>query len=85
MMVAVLVSSVVLLPSDVRREMARAYGVLYDDPKMAEDPAKIPLYFRAKRSWFVIDTAGIIRYVKTTEPRCLVPNDGILPVLSELK
>jgi glutaredoxin-dependent peroxiredoxin len=73
------------LLSDVRREMTRAYGVLYDDPKMAEDPAKIPLYLRAKRSWFVIDKTGIIRYVKTTEPRDLVPNDEILQVLSELK
>jgi peroxiredoxin len=73
------------LLSDVRREIARAYGVLYDDPKMAEDPAKIPLYLRAKRAWFVIDKAGIIRYVKTTEPRDLIPNDEILKVLSELK
>ncbi len=73
------------LLSDVRREMARAYGVLYDDTKMAEDPAKIPLYLRAKRSWFVIDKAGVLRYVKTTEPRDLIPNDEILKVLSELK
>jgi peroxiredoxin len=51
---------------------------------MAEDPAKIPLYLQAKRAWFVIDTAGIIRYVKTTEPRELIPNDEILQVLSEL-
>ncbi len=50
-----------------------------------EDPAKIPLYLRAKRSWFVIDKAGILRYVKTTEPRDLIPNDEILKVLSELK
>jgi peroxiredoxin len=73
------------LLSDVRREMARAYGVLYDDRTMAEDPTKIPLYLRAKRSWFVIDTAGIIRYAKTTEPRELVPNEEILTTLSELK
>ena len=73
------------LLSDVRREMTPAYGVLYDDPKMAEDPTKIPLYLRAKRAWFVIDKGGIIRYVKTTEPRDLVPNDEILQVLSELK
>jgi glutaredoxin-dependent peroxiredoxin len=72
------------LLSDVRREMARAYGVLHDDPKMAKDPTKIPLYLRAKRAWFVIDTAGIIRYVKTTEPRELIPNDEILKALSEL-
>ena len=73
------------LLSDVRREMTRAYGVLYDDPQMAKDPAKIPLYLRAKRAWFVIDPAGSIRYVKTTEPRDLVPNDEILQVLRKLK
>jgi glutaredoxin-dependent peroxiredoxin len=73
------------LLSDVRRQMAKAYDVLYDDPKMSEDPAKIPLYFRTKRAWFVIDKGGVIRYAKTTEPRELIPNDEILKVLSELK
>jgi glutaredoxin-dependent peroxiredoxin len=73
------------LLSDVRRQMAKAYDVLYDDPKMSADPAKIPLYFRAKRAWFVIDKGGVIRYAKTTEPRELLPNDEILKVLSELK
>jgi peroxiredoxin len=52
---------------------------------MSEDPAKIPLYFRTKRAWFVIDKGGVIRYAKTTEPRELLPNDEILKVLSELK
>ena len=73
------------LLSDVRRQMAKAYGVLYEDPKMAEDPAKIPLYLRAKRAWFVIDKGGVIRYARTTEPRELIPNDEILKVLSGLK
>jgi len=74
------------LLSDARRQMAKAYGVLNDDPKMAEDPQKIPTYLRAKRSWFVIDKQGVIRYAKTTEPRdWQPPNDEILKVLSELK
>lgn len=74
------------LLSDIRRQMAKAYGVLNDDPKMAEDPQKIPLYLRAKRSWFVIDKQGVIRYVKVTEPRDFQPpNDEILKVLSGLK
>jgi peroxiredoxin len=51
------------LLSDVRRDMAKAYGVLYDDPKMAEDPQQIPRYLRAKRAWFVIDKQGVIRYL----------------------
>ena len=74
------------LLSDARRQMAKAYGVLNDDPKMAEDPQKIPLYLRAKRAWFVIDKQGVIRYTKTNEPRdWQPPNDEILKVLSELK
>jgi peroxiredoxin len=73
------------LLSDVRRQMAKAYGVLNDDPKMAEDPSQIPIYLRAKRAWFVIDKGGVIRYAKTTPPRELVPNDEILKVVSELK
>jgi peroxiredoxin len=72
------------LLSDVRRQMARAYGALYDDPKLAEDPATIGRYLRAKRAWFVIDKQGIIRYAKTTEPRELIPNDEILNVLHGL-
>ena len=74
------------LMSDMRRQMAKAYGVLFDDPKMAEDPQKIPTYLRTKRAWFVIDKQGVIRYAKTTEPReWQPPNDEILKVLSELK
>jgi len=74
------------LLSDARREMTKAYGVLFDDPKMAEDPQKIPLYLRAKRAWFVIDKQGVIRYVKVGAPgEPLLPNDEILKVLSELK
>jgi glutaredoxin-dependent peroxiredoxin len=74
------------LVSDTRRQMTKAYGVLFDDPKMAEDPQRIPAYLRAKRAWFVIDKQGVIRYAKTTEPReWQPPNDEILKVLSELK
>ena len=74
------------LLGDTRRQMAKAYGVLFDDPKMAEDPQRIAAYLRAKRAWFVIDKEGVIRYVKTNEPRdWQPPNDEILKVLSELK
>ena len=74
------------LLSDARRQMTKAYGVLFDDPKMAEDPQRIFAYLRAKRAWFVIDKQGVIRYVKTSEPReWQPPNDEILKVLSELK
>jgi peroxiredoxin len=74
------------LLGDTRRQMAKAYGVLYDDATMAADPQKIPLYLRAKRAWFVIDKQGVIRYTKTNEPRdWQPPNDEILKVLGELK
>jgi peroxiredoxin len=73
------------LLSDIRRQMSKAYGVLFDDPKLAEDPATMPRYLRSQRAWFVIDKAGIVRYAKTTEPRNLIPNDELLQVLSELK
>jgi peroxiredoxin len=73
------------LMSDFRRETSRAYGVLFDDPAMATDPQKIPAYLRSKRSWFIIDKTGTIRYAKTTAPRELVPNDELLQVLKTLQ
>jgi peroxiredoxin len=73
------------LLSDVRRQTARAYNVLFDDAAMANDPAKIPVYLRSKRSWFVIDTTGVVRYAKTTESRELIPNDELLEVLKQLQ
>ena len=73
------------LLSDVRRQMTKAYGVLYDDPKLAQDPATITRYLRAQRAWFVIDKNGVIRFAQTNEPRDLLPNDEILKVLSQLK
>jgi peroxiredoxin len=65
--------------------MSRTYGVLYDDPAMANDPQQVPRYLRSKRAWFVIDKEGVIRYAKTTEPRELIPNDEILEVLKKLQ
>jgi peroxiredoxin len=74
------------LLSDLRRQMSRAYGVLYDDSKMADDPRGIFLYLRSKRAWLVIDKEGVIRYLKTTVPQEVQPpTDEILKVLSELK
>ena len=73
------------LLSDTQRVMSKAYDVLFDDPKLAENPTTIARYLRAKRAWVVIDKQGVIRFVKTTEPRELIPNDELLKVLSELK
>jgi peroxiredoxin len=39
-----------------------------------------------RRAWVVIDKAGVIRYMRTNEPRdWQPPNDEILKVLGELK
>jgi len=71
--------------TDVRREMTRAYGVLNDDPTAAQDTKRIAGYLRAKRSWFVVDKEGIVRYARVTDPRGVVPNDEILEVVAKLK
>jgi peroxiredoxin len=73
------------LLSDFRRQVSRDYGVLYDDPSMANDPKKIPLYLRAKRSWFIIDKQGVVRYIQVNAPRELLPNDKLLEVLKGLQ
>ena len=73
------------LLSDTRREVAKAYGALFDDPQQVENPATIRRYVRAQRAWFVIDKGGIIRFAQTTEPRVLIPNDEILKALRELQ
>ena len=65
--------------------MTRAYGVLNDDATAVQDPKRIPGYLRAKRSWFVVDKEGTVRYARVTDPRGLVPNDEILEVLEKLK
>ena len=67
------------LLSDTERVVSEAYGVLYDD---SNDSV---LFRRAKRSWFVIDKEGVIRYAKTTEPGEFDKIDEVLEVLSELK
>ena len=53
--------------------------MLYDDPNDSFS------FRRAKRSWFVIDKAGIIRYALTTGWKEFDKNDEVLKVLSELK
>lgn len=74
------------LLSDMRRQMSKAYGVLYDDPALAADPKTIPRYLRSQRSWFVIDKEGIVRLAQVGAPGGdLLPNDKILQVLHDLE
>ncbi len=64
--------------------MTRDYGVLNDNPAMASDAKRIAGYLRAKRSWFIIDKAGIVRYTKVEDPRGIMPNDELLEALEKL-
>jgi peroxiredoxin len=60
--------------------------VLNDNPALAQDPARIAGYLRAKRSWFIIDKEGVVRYARVSDDqRLLVINDELLAVLAKLK
>jgi len=73
------------LLSDRQRQASKAYDVLFDDPAMAKDPKKIAVYLRAKRSWFIIDKEGVIRYTKLAPPGdATPPNDEMLKVIDGL-
>jgi peroxiredoxin len=69
------------LLSDTQRAMSRAYESLNDDAAMASTP-RITQYLRSKRSWFVIDKQGIIRYMKIESPS-LVPSDELLEIVKK--
>ena len=69
------------LLSDSPRSMLRAYESLFDDPEMVKG-ARINVYLRAKRAWFVIDKQGIIRYMKV-ESTSLVPSDELIEVVKK--
>jgi peroxiredoxin len=73
------------LLSDLQRLTTKAYGVLYDDPKMADDSMLIPLYLRVKGAWFVIDKSGMIRAAKLVPLGQQIATDEILQVLERVK
>lgn len=73
------------LMSDLQRLTTKAYGVLYDDPQLANDAMMIPLYLRAKGAWFVIDKSGIIRAAQLVPLGQQITIEEILPVLERLK
>jgi peroxiredoxin len=72
------------LLSDMRRQVSTAYGVLYDDPALRNDPKTIPRFLRSKRAWFIIDKEGVARFAQVNAPRDLIPNDDMLQVLRHL-
>jgi peroxiredoxin len=61
------------LLSDYAREAVRAYGIAHDDF------AGLPGYTAAKRSVFVIDPEGVVRYA------WVGPNPGVEPNYDEVK
>jgi len=69
------------LLSDGQRAMSRAYHSLNDDPALAKGP-RVGAYLRSKRSWFVIDKQGIIRYMQIESPT-LIPSDDLLEVVKK--
>ena len=73
------------LLSDMRRDMSRAYGTLFDDPALLDDAGFGPvIYRRNQRAFMIIDKEGVVRYSKITPPLELVPNDELLEVLKGL-
>jgi peroxiredoxin len=69
------------LLSDMQRTMLKAYDSLNDDPEMIKTK-RVSTYLRAKRSWFVIDKQGIVRYMKV-ESSSLVPTDELIEVVKK--
>lgn len=65
--------------------MSRAYKVLNDDASWVSEPKRIGFYLRAKRSWFIIDKTGVIRYARITDPRGLVLTEELLEVVEKYK
>ena len=72
------------LLSDMRRQVSKSYGVLFDDSALLDTPKTVPRYLRSKRSWFVIDKEGVVRFTHVATTRDLVPNDDILKVIRSL-
>ncbi len=72
------------LLSDMRRQVSKDYGVLFDDPSLLNTSKTIPRYLRSKRSWFLIDKEGVVRFAHVDTTRELILNDDILQVLRSL-
>ena len=65
------------LLDDFSRETARKYGVLDEDPKS-------PYFYYARRSYFVIDKEGIVRYQHVMESnRQMLDPEEILAVVTQ--
>ncbi len=66
------------LLDDFSRDMARKYGVLDEDPKS-------PYFYYARRSYFVIDKEGIVRYKHVMESNGhMLDPEEILAVVTKI-
>ena len=66
-----------LLLSDFRRQMLPAYGAMVTDEKS-------PIFRYAKRSYFVLDRNGVVRWAKVQDNALdLLKPDEILKALKE--
>jgi glutaredoxin-dependent peroxiredoxin len=65
------------LLDDFSRETARKYGVLDEDPKS-------PYFYYARRSYFVIDKEGVVRYQHVMESNShMLDPEEILAVVTK--
>lgn len=69
------------LLSDGQRTFSRAYQTLFDDPELVKGN-RIGAYLRAKRSWYVIDKQGIVRYIKI-DSSTLLPSDELIEIVKK--
>ena len=68
-----------LLLSDFRRQMLPAYGAM-------ETNEASPVYRYAKRAYFIIDSQGVVRYVKVMDnPLDLLQPEDLLKALKDSK
>lgn len=65
--------------------MTRAYGVLNDDPAMANNSKTIAAYLRARATVMVVDKNGIVRYIRGTQPRGDIPIEEVLAAVEKVK
>ena len=73
------------LLSDTQRRVTRDYGLLNDDPALANNPKTIASYLRAKAAILVVDKTGVVRYVRPTSTRGDIPIEEVLAVVEKLK
>jgi peroxiredoxin len=68
-----------LLLSDFRRQMLPAWGAM-------ETNEQSPIYRYAKRTYFIIDKDGVVRYMKIqTNPLDLLQAEEVLKALKDAK